>query len=205
LKRIARRLRGHRGALRPSQLTVALSDRIASEDARVTAGPGNRLADVRLGGRGGNECTIRIGEDNDLGGLWLIHESDAEIRMGSRIELTEGCDIDVVESLTLGDDVFIAAQVYIADHDSHHPDWSIRSKDHYARRQGRKDWSVVPRAPVRIEDKAWVGRRAMVLKGVTVGEGAIVAAGAVVTRDVDPWTVVAGVPATEIRKLDPSG
>ena len=205
LKGFLRRVRGGQAPPRPHQLTVALSDRIDNGDEKVTAGPGNRLAAVRLGGRGGNKCTVRIGEDNDLGGLWLVHEAEAEIRMGSRIELTEGCDIDVVESLTLGDDVFIAAQVYIADHDSHHPDWAVRSKDHYARREGRKDWSVVPHAPVRIEDKAWIGRRAMVLKGVTIGEGAIVAAGSVVTRDVAPWTVVAGVPAAEIKKLEPSG
>ena len=206
LKGVLRRLRRGRGPIRPSQLTIRLAERVDRGDPLVTAGAGNRLGGVRLGGRGGNRCTIRIGEDNDLGGLWLVHDPAAEIRMGSRIELTEGCDIDVVESLTLGDDVFIAAQVYIADHDSHHPDWEVRAKDHYARRQGKKDWSVVPRAPVRIDDKAWIGRRAMVLKGVTVGEGAIVAAGAVVTRSVPPWTVVAGVPAEEIRKLErPSG
>jgi acetyltransferase-like isoleucine patch superfamily enzyme len=204
LKGFLRRVRG-RQPLRPHQLTAALSDRIENGHPNVTAGPGNRLAAVRLGGRGGNKCAIHIGDDNDLGGLWLIHEQDAEIRIGSRSELTDGCDIDVVESLTLGDDVLVAAQVYIADHDSHHPDWEVRSKDHYARREGRKDWSVVPRAPVKIEDKAWIGRRAMVLKGVTIGEGAIVAAGSVVTRDVAPWTVVAGVPAAEIKKLEPSG
>jgi len=202
LKGFLSRLRGQKAPLRPHQLTVGLSDRIEDGHANVTAGPGNRLAGVRLGGRGGNKCAIHVGEDNDLGGLWLIHRPDAEIRMGSRIELTDGCDIDVVESLTLGDDVFIAAEVYIADHDSHHQDWEVRSKDHYARREGRKDWSVVPHEPVRIEDKAWIGRRAMVLKGVTIGEGAIVAAGSVVTRDVPPWTVVAGVPAAEIKKLD---
>jgi acetyltransferase-like isoleucine patch superfamily enzyme len=58
---------------------------------------------------------------------------------------------------------------------------------------------------VRIEDKAWIGRRAMIFKGVTVGEGAIVAAGSVVTRSVPSWTVVAGVPAREIRQLDRPG
>ena len=170
----------------------------------MTAGSGNRLAAVRLGGRGGNKCTIRIGEDNDLGGLWLIHEPDAEIRMGSRIELTEGCDLDVVESLTLGDDVFIAAQVYIADHDSHHPDWTVRSKDHYARREGRKDWSVVPHAPVRIEDKAWIGRRAMVLKGVTIGR-ARSSPPAPSSRSESirgPWSPACR--RAEIKKLEPS-
>jgi galactoside O-acetyltransferase len=205
LKRFVRKRSGNRRPLRPSDLTVKLSDRLDNSDERVTCGPGNRLASVRLGGRGGNKCTIRIGEDNDLGGRWLIHEPAAEIQIGSRTEIPDGCDLDVVESITLGDDVLVAAEVYIADHDSHHSDWSLRSNDHLARRTGQKDWSVVPRAPVRIEDKAWIGRRAMVLKGVTIGEGAIVAAGSVVTRDVDPWTVVAGVPATEIKKLDASG
>ena len=53
-------------------------------------------------------------------------------------------------------------------------------------------------APVSIGDYAWLGTRAMVLPGVTVGEGAVVAAGAVVTSDVPPYTVVGGVPARPI-------
>lgn len=50
-------------------------------------------------------------------------------------------------------------------------------------------------APIVVGDHAWLGARAVILGGVTVGEGAVVAAGAVVTRDVPPWTVVSGVPA----------
>ena len=53
-------------------------------------------------------------------------------------------------------------------------------------------------APVTVCDYAWVGSRAMILPGVTVGEGAVVAAGAVVTRDVAPYSVVAGVPARPV-------
>src|SRR5439155_22180362 len=53
-------------------------------------------------------------------------------------------------------------------------------------------------APVTIADYVWVGSRAMIQPGVTVGEGAVVAAGSVVTRNVDPYTVVAGVPARPI-------
>ncbi|MBI4577684.1 MAG: acyltransferase [Planctomycetes bacterium] len=52
--------------------------------------------------------------------------------------------------------------------------------------------------PIRIETYAWIGTRALVLQGVTVGEGAVVAAGAVVTGDVAPYAVVAGVPARPI-------
>ena len=60
---------------------------------------------------------------------------------------------------------------------------------------------MVKIAPVRIGDKAWIGFNAIILKGVTVGEGAIVAAGAVVTKDVPPYTIVAGNPARVIRTL----
>lgn len=57
-------------------------------------------------------------------------------------------------------------------------------------------------APVRIGDRVWVGTRAVVLKGVTIGDGAVVAAGAVVTRDVPAGAVVAGVPARVIGHAD---
>lgn len=55
--------------------------------------------------------------------------------------------------------------------------------------------------PVIIEEDAWLTTRCMVLKGVTIGRGAVVAAGSVVTKDVEPYTVVAGVPAKVVRRL----
>jgi acetyltransferase-like isoleucine patch superfamily enzyme len=66
---------------------------------------------------------------------------------------------------------------------------------------GRKDWTNVAISPVRVCDKVWVGFGASILPGVTIGEGAIVGAASVVTRDVAPWTVVAGNPARVIREL----
>lgn len=54
--------------------------------------------------------------------------------------------------------------------------------------------------PICIEDDAWIGASAIVLPGVIIGRGAIVAAGSVVTRNVDPWTIVAGAPARTIRR-----
>ncbi|WP_370630610.1 DapH/DapD/GlmU-related protein [Mucilaginibacter sp. 21P] len=58
-------------------------------------------------------------------------------------------------------------------------------------------------APVVIEDYAWVCSRAIILPGVTIGRGAVVAAGAVVTRDVAPYTVVGGTPAKKIADRNP--
>ena len=57
-------------------------------------------------------------------------------------------------------------------------------------------------APIHVGENVWIGSHATILPGVTIGENAIVAAGAVVTKDVPADTVVAGVPARPIRKLD---
>jgi acetyltransferase-like isoleucine patch superfamily enzyme len=62
---------------------------------------------------------------------------------------------------------------------------------------------LIKSGPVVIEDDVWLGTNAVVLPGVRVGRGAVVGAGAVVTRDVAPFTVVAGVPARPIRALVP--
>jgi acetyltransferase-like isoleucine patch superfamily enzyme len=60
------------------------------------------------------------------------------------------------------------------------------------------------RAPVIIEDNVWVGARAIILTGVTIGRCSVVAAGSLVNRDVPPYSVVAGVPAKVVKQLDPA-
>lgn len=59
-------------------------------------------------------------------------------------------------------------------------------------------------APITIEDDVWIGFRAIILAGVTIGKGSVVGAGAVVTGDVPPYTVVGGVPAQTIKKRTPA-
>jgi galactoside O-acetyltransferase len=68
---------------------------------------------------------------------------------------------------------------------------------------GKKVWTHVERQPVTIESKAWIGFNVIILKGVTIGEGAIVGAGSVVTKDVPPYTIVGGNPARVIREIPP--
>ena len=63
-------------------------------------------------------------------------------------------------------------------------------------------WSDVANQPIKICKNAWIGTRSIILKGVTIGEGAIVAAGSVVTKDVPPYTLVAGNPAIVKKKLN---
>lgn len=63
-------------------------------------------------------------------------------------------------------------------------------------------WDRSVSCPVVIEDNVWIGKRAIILKGVTIGKGAIVAIGSVVTKDVRPGTVVGGNPAKELKILN---
>lgn len=104
------------------------------------------------------------------------------VTIGVGTTIDQDAVLDGRGGLTIGRHVVTGTQVCLltADHDPQSPTFAGRV------------------APVTIGDRAWLGTRAMVLPGVTVGEGAVVAAGAVVTRDVAPFTIVGGVPARPI-------
>lgn len=95
------------------------------------------------------------------------------------------------------------------DNDAHAVSWDQRKHDvaaamkQYRDGKGfyREDWSAVKSAPIIIGNKAWIGMNCIILKGVTIGEGAVVAAGTVVTGDVPAWSVVAGNPARVVRRI----
>ena len=107
--------------------------------------------------------------------------------IGERLFMNCGCKFQDQGGIFIGDDCLLGHNVTLCTI-NHNPD-----PDH------RGDMSF---ATIRIEDKVWIGANATVLQGVTIGEGAIVAAGAVVTKDVAPRTVVGGVPAKFIKKIE---
>ena len=143
---------------------------------------------VRIGCNSIVQC--RIDFENETG----------EVRIGDRSYL--GASHLVCRSgITIGDDAIISWGVTIVDHDSHSPDWESRRHDVEDWMRGEKDWTRVAVSPVIICDKTWIGFGASILKGVRVGEGAVVGAKAVVTKDVPPYSVVVGNPGRVVRRL----
>jgi acetyltransferase-like isoleucine patch superfamily enzyme len=106
------------------------------------------------------------------------------LRIGANTLVNRDCCLDARGPLLIGDNVSISPAVTILT--THH-------------RHDENGFPLESRAVV-IEDHVWIGTRAMILPGATVGRGAVVAAGAVVHGSVDPMTVVAGVPARPIAK-----
>lgn len=106
-------------------------------------------------------------------------------------------------SVTIGDYVRIANRVDILDSDAHSYDWRERRREAECVARGEPyARDAIVASPVVIEDDVWIGAKATILKGVRIGRGAIVAAGAVVVSDVAPFTLVGGVPSRVIRELE---
>jgi acetyltransferase-like isoleucine patch superfamily enzyme len=146
------------------------------------------------------DCSLVIGEGSIVEGSLVSEREGVCISIGRNTFigsslLAGACRIEI------GDDVLISWGCNIVDHNSHAIGWTQRKQDVRDWYHNKKDWTNVVVKPVRICDKAWLGLQVIVLKGVEIGEGAVVAAGSVVTKSVPPWTVVAGNPAKVIREI----
>lgn len=104
------------------------------------------------------------------------------LSMGINSVFNARCRIDTRGTVTIGNNVAISSDVIIitADHNIHAANFASRAR------------------PVIIEDHVWVGTRAMILPGVKLGYGCVVAAGSLVSKNIAPFEVVAGVPAKKI-------
>lgn len=148
-----------------------------------------------------NECII--------GGNFIFESTEGLITVGDHSYIG-GSTFISRSSIIIGQNVTIAWGCTIYDHDSHSLDYLERRKDIDDELRDisagvsfikNKNWGVVNSKPITIKNDAWIGMNCIILKGVTIGEGAIVGAGSVVTHDVAPWTVVAGNPAKIVKTL----
>jgi acetyltransferase-like isoleucine patch superfamily enzyme len=115
---------------------------------------------------------------------WNEIRNSRGLRIGANSIIGLGATLDARRGITIGREVNLSSEVMLwtAQHDPHANDFAEMG------------------GPIVIEDHAWISTRAIVLPGVTVGRGAVIAAGALVTRDVAPGTIVGGVPAQKIAE-----
>ncbi len=160
-------------------------------------GPGTRVGGS-VEKRGANSI-IEVGRDCLIDGSLVTEAPNSRLQIGSNVSIGGGSLLAAVQSILVEDDVLISYHCIVTDSDNHSIRYSLRKNDLHEWLAGRHDWSKVNTEPVRICKGAWLGARVIVTKGVTVGEGAVCGMGSVVTKDVPPYTVVAGNPARVIR------
>jgi len=114
---------------------------------------------------------------------------EATITIGQNVGVA-GCTISAAERIVIEDNVLIGSGCLIADSDFH----PIAYED-------RDDTEKTLNAPIHICEGAFIGARSIVLKGVTIGRGSVIAAGSVVTRDIPPGVIAAGNPARVVRQI----
>jgi len=138
-----------------------------------------------LGWHIGSNATILMGQQIQVGGL---RRRGGKVAIGRGTVINQGCLLYTTGGLIIGDNVSISSGAWLVTgtHDMNHPLFPASYE------------------PIVIGNHVWIGVRATILAGVTIGEGAVVMAGAVVTRDVPPYAVVGGVPAKLVtqRKLN---
>jgi acetyltransferase-like isoleucine patch superfamily enzyme len=149
---------------------------------------------------GSKQSSLFIDDKSLVMASVYFEKPDAVLSIGKRSFIGRSI-ISVAKKVTIGNDVMISWGVTLADHNSHSIRFTERALDVADWAMGKKMWDHVKTAEIRICDKSWIGFNSIILKGVTIGEGAIVGAGSVVTKDVPPWTIVAGNPAKIIREL----
>lgn len=140
-----------------------------------------------------NRGFMEIGDDTLLRSVMvpveLCTDPNATLSIGFECSFNTGVSIGATASIVIGSRVRLGPYVMIVDNSFH---------DLYERTKRP------PSQPVIIEDDVWIAAKTTVLPGVRIGRGAIIGAGSVVSRDVEPFTIAAGVPAKSIKQLDPS-
>lgn len=122
---------------------------------------------------------------------------DKIIDIGENVQLNDYVHLAAIERLTIGDNVLIASKVFITDHN--HGSYSGNFQD--SPLSIPKDRPLYSK-PVSIENNVWIGEFVCVLPGVTIGEGAIIGAMSVVSKDIPPYSIAVGSPAKVIKKYD---
>ena len=179
-------------------------------EKKIVIGNNSIYNNLRIEIRSGfkNKTYLQIGNDCVINGTFVFEIESGQITIGNNTFIGGGNFI-CIEEIEIGNDVMFSWGCTIADNNSHSLKWSERINDVRDWKRGideskigaYKNWTNVKRGKITIKDKAWIGFNSIILKGVTIGEGCIIASGSVVTKDIPDWTIAGGNPAKVIREI----
>lgn len=156
-----------------------------------------------------DEKRLLIGNNSVISGNYVFESERGIITIGDNTFIGGGLFV-CVDSISIGNNVMFSWGCTVIDTNAHSTDSKMRKNDvkdwHKGLKENKigayKDWSNVISKPIVVKDDAWIGFNVIILKGVTIGKGAIVGAGSVVTNDVPDYAVVAGNPAVVLKKTE---
>lgn len=151
----------------------------------------------------GQKNGIVVGAGCAIRGRLVTFPHGGQITIGRSTFVGQGSNIWSASKVVIGDRVMISHDVEIHDTNSHSLNAELRALHFSEIMSGGHPTELpdVAASPIVIGDDVWVGFRSIILKGVNIGAGSIVAAGSLVVDDVPPGVLVAGVPAKQIRKI----
>ncbi|RNL56902.1 acyltransferase [Pedobacter jejuensis] len=160
-------------------------------------------SEAKVNNLANNQSKIVLGSNTHVRGELGVFNYGGQINIGENVYVGEQTKIMSGESIVIGNNVLISHNVNIADSSAHEIDYLDRAHAHLKMlKYGHpKEKGSVQTSPIVIEDNVWINFNSIILKGVHIGRGSIVAAGSVVTKDVPAFSLVAGVPAKVIKSL----
>ena len=146
-------------------------------------------------------CRISIADNCEIDGSISVDETGI-ICIGEFTTIRYSSSIESTERITIDDHVIISNNVIIRDNNSHPTD--VKKRHEMSESGFGSDlwkWKYAKSAPIHIESNVWIGERAIIYKGVTIGKGSIIAGGSVVTKSIPEYCVAAGNPAKIVKYL----
>ena len=151
---------------------------------------GKQYIKIGKGFTTGFNCRIDALNINNFGEKYLIE-------IGENVEINDEVHIGATEKIIIEDNVLIASKVYISDHNH----GSYKGDEQDSPMSIPKERKIHS-SPIRIEKNVWIGELCCILQGVTIGEGSIIGAMSVVTKDIPPYTIAVGSPAKLIKRYN---
>lgn len=146
---------------------------------------------------------IKIGAYSRIMGQLFLFDASGEITIKDNCFVGPDTRIWSANKISIGSRVLIAHGVNIHDNNSHPLEADIRHSEFVNfYKTGVHQKTDLRSLPIVIEDDVWIGFNSIILKGVTIGRGAIIGAGSVVTKDVEPWTINVGNPSRCIERIE---